>query len=77
MNGRNSFFGVYVTPSFEIQLKSQSVLARVVGEGAAQRGFGGLTAGISSPTLSATRKFNFHCGSPILFNFVVQNPKVS
>lgn len=28
-------------------------------------------AGISSPTLSATRKFNFHCGSPILFNFVV------
>lgn len=43
MNGRNSFFGVYVTPSFEIQLKSQSVLARVVGEGAAQCGFGGLT----------------------------------
>lgn len=27
MNGRNSFFGVYVTPSFEIWLKAQIALS--------------------------------------------------
>lgn len=73
MNGRNSFFGVYVTPSFEIQLKTQIALSSPewLERGQLNVGLVDSPAGISSPTLSATRKFNFHCGSPVLFNFVV------
>lgn len=73
MNGRNSFFGVYVTPSFEIWLKAEIALSSPewLERGQLNVGLVDSPAGISSPTLSATRKFNFHCGSPILFNFVV------
>lgn len=73
MNGRNSFFGVYITHSFEIQLKAQIALSSPewLERGQLNVSLVDSPAGISSPTLSATRKFNFHRGSPILFNFVL------
>lgn len=58
MNGRNSFFGVYITPSFEIQLKARIALSSPewLERGQLNVGLVDSPAGISSPTPAATSK---------------------